>query len=44
MTYKVYRASKLVKHADMSNIWQTFDITEFHKFSDKYYAFKELHM
>ena len=38
----VYRASKLVKHGDMSNIWQTFDITESHKFSDKYDAFEEL--
>ena len=32
MTYKVYRASKLVKHGHMSNICQTFETTEFHKF------------
>jgi len=42
MTYKVYRATKLVKHGHMSNICQTFETTEFHKFSDKYYAFEEL--
>jgi hypothetical protein len=41
-TYKVCRASKLVKYGHMSNICQTFETTEFHKFSDKYYTFEEL--
>ena len=41
-TYKIYRASKLVKLGHMSNICQTFETTEFHKFSVKYYSFEEL--
>jgi len=40
--YKVYRALKLVKNGHMSNICQTFETTEFHKFSGDYYTFEEL--
>ena len=42
MTYNFYRATKLVKQGHMSNIWQTYETTEFHMFSDKYYPFEEL--